>query len=309
MGTILVGCVQVGDATDTSSKATKNTINIVATIFPIYDFSRAIVGDKANLSMLVSAGTSIHSYDPSPTDIIKIQKADVFIYISGESDEWVDRVLGSMDISKKKIIKLMDCVSVVEEETVEGMETEKTNEESKEEIEYDEHIWTSTKNAVKMTNAISDTLCIVDSANAQIYKQNAKAYADEIEKVHAEIQNIVDNSRVKMIIMGDKFPFRYFADEFGLEYRAAFNGCSSETEASANTIAYLIDAVKKNKISTVFYIELSNKNIAQAISEHTGAKMLELNSCQNILKSDFEKGVTYVSIMKQNAQNLKMGFE
>ena len=246
--TALIGCTKNTSTTVKSETTTVKKISIIATIFPPYDFTRAIVGDKADLSMLVAPGTEIHSYDPSPADIIKIQKADVFIYIGGEGDAWVDRVLGSMDISNKKIIKLMDFVNPVEEEAVEGMEAEKEEDGSEAEIEYDEHIWTSPKNAVKITNAIADTLCAIDILNTEIYKQNAKSYVGEIEKVDTEIQNVVDNGRMKMIVVGDKFPFRYFVDEFGLKYRAAFNGCSTETDASAKTIAYLIDTVVYGKV-------------------------------------------------------------
>lgn len=304
-----VGCTQNKNAAEKNETNTKNKLNIIATIFPPYDFTRAVIGDKANASMLISPGMDIHSYDPSPDDIIKIQNADVFIYIGGDADAWVDTVLGSMDTSKKRIIKLMDCVKTVPEETVEGMEADKDKEDSKGEVGYDEHIWTSPKNAAKMTNAIADALCSVDPTNAETYKLNAEAYVAQIDQVDMEIQDVVDNGRVKMIVVGDRFPFRYFVDEFGLDYRAAFNGCSTETEASAATISYLIDTVKKNNISSVFYIDFSNQNIAKAISEQTGANMLELNSCHNLSKTDFDNGVTYVSIMKQNAVNLKKGLE
>ncbi len=306
----LVGCVQEDNTASKDTMKADDKINIVATIFPQYDFTRAIIGNRANLTMLMNPGGETHSYDPSPGDIIKIQKADVFIYIGGENDAWVNTILESMDTSNKKIIRLMDSVDAVEEEAVEGMEAEEHDEDQEcheEEVEYDEHIWTSPKNAILMINAITNVLCEIDDKNANIYKQNAKAYASQIQEVDYEMINIVDHATHKLLVFGDRFPFRYFADEFGLDYRAAFNGCSTETEASAGTVAYLIDTVKKNNISHIFYIELSNQNIAKAISEETGADMLLLHSYHNVSKDDFEAGVTYLSLMKQNAENLRKG--
>lgn len=306
----LTGCTSKGnDSTDSDKEDGK--INIVATIFPQYDFTRSIIGDKANLTLLVAPGTEIHSYDPSPADIITIQNADVFIYIGGESDFWVDEILGSMNTSDKKIIRLMDFVTPVEEEVVEGMEAEEDDEdeEGEAEEEYDEHIWTSPQNAILIINAIAEELCEVDEGNADTYKKNAEAYIAEIKGVDAEIKEIVDNAANKLIVMGDRFPFRYFADEYGLEYRAAFVGCSTETEASAGTVAYLIDTVKKNNLPYVYYIELSNQNIARTISEEAGADMLLLHSCQNVSKEEFDSGATYLSLMKQNAENLRKGLQ
>jgi len=305
--TVLGGCAENSVNNSKTESTDKNKISIVATIFPQYDFARAIAGDKADVIMLVAPGTEIHSYDPSPADIIKIQKADVFIYTGGEADVWVNKILLSMDISKKKIVRIMDCIDAVEEETVAGMQSEEEEKRAQDEIEYDEHIWTSPKNAIKITNAIATAICEADSANSDVYSINAEAYTSEIADVDDQIQTIVDNAKFKIIVVGDKFPFRYFVDEYGLDYKAAFNGCSTETEASAKTITYLIDTVKSNNISSVFYIELSNQNIAKAISEQTGAKMLLLNSCHNVSKYDFVKGVTYVSLMKDNAENLNKG--
>jgi zinc transport system substrate-binding protein len=299
------GCSQKvrGDVTTLADQ--EDRVSIVATIFPQYDFAKAIAGDKADLTMLLKPGMEIHSYDPSPADIIKIENADVFIYIGGENDQWVNSILSSMDTSKMKIIKLIDCVSPVEEEAIEGIEEEHSHDEH--EYKYDEHIWTSPKNAVLMVNAIADVLSEVDAKNAKTYRKNAHNYIEKIQQVDEEIQEIVESAPHKLLIFGDRFPFRYLTDEYGLSYRAAFNGCSTESEASAGTMAHLIDMIKENKISYIYYIELSNRKIAEAISEQTGAGMLLLHSCQNISKNDFEKGVTYVDLIKQNAENLKKG--
>jgi zinc transport system substrate-binding protein len=212
-----------------------------------------------------------------------------------------------MDTSKKAVLRLMDAVSLVEEEKVEGMQEEEEGEAAAEEAEYDEHIWTSPKNAILMVNAITDALCAADAQNADYYKENAAAYIAKIEEVDKEFEAIVQSAPLKLMVFGDRFPFRYFADAYGLEYRAAFPGCSTETECSANTIAYLIDTVKENKLPYIYAIELSSQNIARSISEQTGAQVLTMQSCQSISRDDFEAGETYVSLMMKNAENLKKG--
>lgn len=211
----------------------------------------------------------------------------------------------------------MDAVKPVAEETVEGMEAEapevatettpKEAEPAETEIEYDEHIWTSPKNAILMVNEIAVALAETDTTNAVIYTNNAAEYTAQIQAVDDEIAGIVAASTNKLLVFGDRFPFRYFVDEFGLEYKAAFPGCSTDTEASAGTLAYLMNTIKEQNIKYVYYIELSNQNIARAISEQTGAQQLQLHSAHNVTKDDFEAGITYVSIMQQNAENLRKG--
>lgn len=310
----VTGCAQNTAAKNAESAG---KISIVTTIFPVYDFARAIAGGQAELTMLVKPAAEVHSYDPSPADIIKIQEADVFIYIGGENDAWVSTILESMDTSNKKIIRLMDAVKPVEEETVEGMEaeeeevvaktTQNKTELAEEEIVYDEHIWTSPKNAILMVNEIAVALAEIDPQNAAVYTQNAADYTAQIQAVDDEIAGIVAAAPNKLLVFGDRFPFRYFVDEFGLDYKAAFPGCSTDTEASAGTLAYLMNTIKENNIKYVYYIELSNQNIAKAISEQTGAGLLQLHSVHNVTKDDFDAGATYVSIMQQNVENLRKG--
>jgi zinc transport system substrate-binding protein len=308
-----------GCSPNTAAKNSDNPekISIVTTIFPVYDFARAIAGDQAELTLLVKPAAEVHSYDPSPADIIKIQEADVFIYIGGENDAWVSTILESMDTSNKSIIRLMDAVKPVAEETVEGMEAEAEpvaaestpteSQAAEPETEYDEHIWTAPKNAILMVNEIAAALAQVDAQNAAIYANNAADYTAQIQTVDDEIAGIVAASPNKLLVFGDRFPFRYFVDEFGLEYKAAFPGCSTDTEASAGTLAYLMNTIQEKNIKYVYYLELSNQNIARAISEQTGAQLLLLHSAHNVTKDDFEAGVTYVSIMQQNAENLRKG--
>ncbi|MDR2193008.1 MAG: zinc ABC transporter substrate-binding protein [Treponema sp.] len=469
------------------SQRANGNITVTATIFPPYDFTRAIAGDKVNLTMLLPPGAESHSFEPTPRDIITIQKSDMFIYIGGESDAWVDRILDSMDTRNMKIIKLMDTVDVVEEEIVEGMQDdeeghdhghshehedftiddvkdraltdwagdwqsvypylldgtldpvmdhmaesgEKTAREyyeqyktaymtdtdkvsitadsmtfyrndvaakaqyaykgtgviadddgslwvrykfeavgnppqgapkyvmfsdhliapaksehfhlyssdvsfdalmadtnpvnyptyypadltkgeivvemigHEEEAEYDEHIWTSPKNAVRMVQAITDALCEKDGANAGFYRRNASAYTAKLNELDAAFRKAVSNAKRNTIVFGDRFPFRYFADAYGLSYFAAFPGCSTETEPSAATVAFLIDKIRAEKIPVVFHIELSNERMADAIAGETGAKKRLLHAAHNISKRDFDSGVTYLELMTRNADTLR----
>jgi zinc transport system substrate-binding protein len=459
--------------------------DVVAVNFPAYDFARQIAGDRVNLTMLLPPGAESHSFEPTPRDIIKIQDCDVFIYVGGENDVWVDRVLESIDTSKKKIIRMMDTVDVVEEEIVEGMEDDEHehshsefdpakvkdrplsdfagswmsgvpflnngsldsyiahsaeeagistaevkatlnsawasdyetitvtgntlsignraaaytyrgyeivesdhgasvwykyqittptnsfpayimfndhgdgNEEEhheehehegvahihfkygnasfaelleragwagmffeatasvgeivetlaghghQEEREYDEHVWTSPKNAQRIVRVIADALCEVDSVHAAVFSRNAEAYSAQLDELDKEFQAVVNNARRKTIVFGDRFPFRYFADAYGLTYFAAFPGCSTETEPSAATVAFLIDKIKAEKIPVVFHIELSNERMADTIADETGAKKLLFHACHNISKQEFDRGVTFLELQRANIPRLR----
>ena len=300
---IMLGITACGSA---DVKSSDGKISVVATIFPEYDFARAVAGDNANIKMLVSPATEIHSFEPSPQDIAAVQNADLFIYIGGEGDAWVEKILSAVDTSKMKVLKMMDTVSVVEEEIVDGMEAEEEESDS-DEIEYDEHIWTSPKNAIAMVNAICGAISEIDRENADIYAENAAKYNAEIQAVDDEIKQVVDAASKKMLVFGDRFPFRYFADEFGLSYYAAFPGCSGETDASAATVAKLVKRIEENNLPAVFYVELGNHAMADSIANQTGTKALMLHSCHNVSKEDFDNGVTYVDLMKNNGEALKEG--
>ncbi|MDD3392524.1 MAG: metal ABC transporter substrate-binding protein [Bacilli bacterium] len=285
--------------TGCSSKNIDDQISIVSTIFPGYDFARAVSGENVNLTMLVKPGTDSHSYDPSPKDIIEIKESDIFIYVGGESEEWVEEILDNLS-SKTIVIRLMDLVELKDEETVEGMQ-----EKEEDEDEYDEHIWTSPINAIKMIQAVEKALISVDEANELLYEENAATYIEELTAIDEEIRTLVSDSTNKTLVFADRFPFRYFVDEYDLDYKAAFPGCSQDTEADAKTITYLIDYVNDNNIPVVFYIELSNQNLADTIVEATGTIKLELQSAHNLTQEEFDNGLTYVDIMKQNIANLK----
>lgn len=281
-----------------------NKIEIITTNYPEYDFVRAITKNSNNITvrLLLKPGTDIHDFEPTPRDIIDIKKSNMFIYVGGESDDWINNILNDIKLEKTKVIKLMDIVDLKEEELVEGMESE---EEEKEETEYDEHVWTSPVNATKIIDKISKEIIELDSDNKELYEKNTKEYIEKINEIDSEIRNVVNNSKRKEIIVGDRFPLRYFVDEYNIKYYAAFLGCSEQNEASAKTISFLIDKVKEDKIPVIFHIELSDKKIAKTISDATGSKVLEFNSAHNISQKDFDKGITYVDIMKNNVEVLK----
>lgn len=279
---------------------------LVAANFVSYDFSRAICGDKASITLLIKPGTEVHSFDPSPKDIISMEKADLFIYTGGESDEWAEKLLNSMKNQPKKIFKLVENAKVLEEEIVEGMEAEEEEDEESD-YEIDEHVWTSPENAITILGALTDTICSLDVKNQDLYRQNAEIYMEKIRQVQSEIKLVIAAKKNHLIVMGDRFPLRYFVDEFGIDYRAAFPGCSSAVEASSATIAYLIDTVKKENLPVVFTIELSNQKIAKTIGDATGATVIELNACHNLTKQQFDAGFTYVDSLKQNKEALEKG--
>jgi zinc transport system substrate-binding protein len=287
------------------SQKIEGKINVTSVIFPSYDFVRVIAGDKVNLVMLLPPGSESHSFEPRPLDIITIKDSDLFIYPGGENAKWVDRILDSIADSsgKMKILKLMDLVETVEEELVEGMEAEE--EEMEMGPALDEHVWTSPRNAKIIVSTITEALCELDSVNAEFFRQNAADYFVRLDELDASFRSVVEGAKRKTIVFGDRFPFRYLADAYGLDYFAAFPGCSTETEPSVATVAFLINKARSEQVPVVFHIELSNERMATTISEATGAKKLLLHSTHNVTKNDFEKGANYLDLQKANVLNLK----
>lgn len=303
--------------------ASDNKIKVVATIFPEYDFLRQIGGDKIDLKMLLKPGAESHSYEPTPQDIKDVAAADMFVYVGGDSDAWIGSIMDSVDKDKLKIVTLMDCVSLVPEETVEGMTPEKEESEpaeastgtsssaseapsdSEEDVEYDEHVWTSPANSMLIVQKLCDNLSEIDPSNKAYYASNTASYIQKLKKLDSDFKDVIDNSKRKEIVVGDRFPFRYFVDEYGLTYYAAFPGCSADTEANAQTIAFLTKKVKEDKIHVVFHIELSNEKVCDSICEATGAKPELLNAVHNVSKDDFENGITYIDLMEHNVSVLK----
>ncbi|WP_312105291.1 metal ABC transporter substrate-binding protein [Pygmaiobacter massiliensis] len=298
----------------------KEKLTIVTTNFPPYDFVRQIGGEAVEVTMLLKPGAESHSYEPTPKDIKAVQNADLFIYTGSENDVWVEDILSSLGGEKPDTLKLLDCVPTVEEELVEGMEAEHDHdegesdthtksdahdEEEHNEHEIDEHVWTSPKNAILITEKISQEMQQRDPNHAETYAKNAAAYLEKLNALDSELTEVTTHAKRKTILFGDRFPFRYLADAYGLNYFAAFSGCSSETEPDASTVAFLVDKVKAEQLPVVFTIELSNGKIADSICDATGARKLTLHSCHNLTKDEWERGETYLSIMEQNVKQLK----
>ena len=362
-------------------------LNVVTTLFPYYDFLRQIAGDSIRLTMVVPAGMDSHSFEPTPADMITIQNADLLVCNGGTMEQWLSQVLDSFGegTGPKRVVTMMDCVDVVQEEIVEGMEDGEAHdhghthvhadgtvhagdhdhesedhahsEEEHEpedqvyseeehdteehihsedehdmedvavhdedhaqeyldeddghgvEIEYDEHIWTSPVNAKKLAGVLAEVLAQEDPAHAASYAENCASYQDKLTELDAEFREVVSHAKRRLVVFGDKFPLRYFFDEYGLEYRAAFSGCSTDTEPSAKTIAYLIDKVRTEEIPVVYYLELSSHRVSEIIGEETGAKPELLHSCHNVTRAEFDSGVTYVDLMKGNIETLRDGLD
>ena len=288
------------------------TLKVVATIFPQFDFVRAIAGDTGavELSMLLKPGAESHSYEPTPQDIISVRNADLFIYVGGDSDAWVEDILSSMTDSAVKPLRLMDMVPTVVEETVEGMEEEHDGEEpldanQAEEPELDEHVWTAPLNAAAMVTAIAEEMAALDATHADAFRANAAAYVAKLTELDAAFRDVVSTAKRTELIFGDRFPMRYFTMAYGLSYYAAFPGCSTETEPSAQTVAFLIGKVKEDQVPLVLYPELSTHKVADAISEETGVPTRIFYACHNLTADEFAAGKTVVDFMTDNLATLK----
>ena len=338
----------------TTEKEDNYRLKIVTSLFPYYDMARAVIGDVKgiDLKMTVTPGQDSHSFEPTPSDVIQMENADVLIYNGGSLETWIDTLLDSLNNKNQIQMKMMDYVDVLNEEIVEGMDTrfeehdhdehshkednhnkenhkedshseenhkednhsedssndsEFHNEDSEEEHEEtDEHIWTSPVNEIIMTEKICETLSKALPEEKENFQKNAEKYISQLKELDNEFRTIVENAKINEIIFADKFPLQYFAKEYGLKYYAAFPGCGSDMEPSAKTIGFLVDKIKEDNIKAVFYLELSSHIVADAIETDTGAKPLQFNSCHNITQKQFDSGVTYVDLMKENVNNLKI---
>ncbi|WP_176790721.1 MULTISPECIES: metal ABC transporter substrate-binding protein [Ruminococcus] len=289
-------------------------ISIVTTIFPYYDFVRQLAGDKADVRLLLSPGSDPHSYEPTPSDIVAIENCDIFIYNGGESDEWVDGVLSSIENKNVKVMKMMEYVTLRHEQSMdhnhehaehEDMDDNDEGHDHEEGEEYDEHIWTSIRNAERMSASIADELISVDSKNSDYYNEKKADYISSLDSLDKKFTEVANNKKRDTLVFGDRFPFLYFVSDYDLGYECAFPGCSHETEPSTAVVSHLIDFTRENNIPVVFYLELSSGKIAQIISEDSSAKTMQFSSCHNVTKEDFENGATYISVMEQNLEALK----
>ena len=302
---LLAGCGQQNNTNKTDK------LSIVTTIFPEYDWVKEILGDtaeNAEITMLLDSGVDLHSYQPTVDDIVKISDCDLFLYVGGESDGWVDDALKNAPNKERKVIRLLDVLgdSAKAEETVAGMQEEEHDHE--EEAEYDEHIWLSLKNAQVLVAAISEALQETDPARKDTYAANAAAYVEKLSALDGEYRAAVDSGKYKTLLFGDRFPFRYLADDYGLDYYAAFPGCSAETEASFETVSFLAGKMDALGLPCVLTIEGTQHKIAETIVQNTAQKnqqILTMDSMQAVTANDAVSGLSYLSIMEKNLSVLK----
>ena len=327
---LLMGCLPLDKETDKKS--------IVCTTYAQYNWLQEIIGENNStfeLTLLIKDGADLHSYQPTIQDLAKVSSADLFVYVGGESEQWVSDALKEAKNKNMLVVDMMDVLKerIKEEEHVEGMKEERGHDHDEDDAEHeeheveheedeadheeygqeethsvheiDEHVWTSPLNAVKIVEQIKEELCEIDSENASDYEENAEAYVAQLKELDQEFQDVVDHSKRKLMIFGDRFPFRYFAEAYGLDYYAAFSGCASDTEPSAATMAFLINKVQDENIKTVLKMELSNENIAKAIAEATNADVKEFYSCHNLTAEQFADGETYLSLMEKNVETLR----
>ena len=291
----------------TASYEKSDKLQVVCTLFPYYDFARQIGGDNVDVTLLVAAGKETHSFEPTPLDVIRVSKADVFLYNGGESEQWVDGILSSAGKDIPVTAAMMDFVDLQSEEIVEGMQVNEHENEDSDEIEYDEHIWTSPVIAQSICWGICGALCKADWDHAEDYVARTDAYVAQLGELDAAFREVVENGQRSTLVFGDRFPLLYFCKTYGLSYRAAFHGCASDTEPSLATLKFLIDKVNDEQIPVVYTIELSSQKVAQAVAETTGAKVVTFQSCQQVSRDDFNSGVTYLDLMWDNVDALKEG--
>lgn len=309
-----------------AEKADGGKLQIVTTLFPYYDFARAIAQDRADVTLLLSPGREAHSFEPTPLDAVTISEADVFLYNGGEGEYWVESMLDAAGEHIAVASRMMDYVDALNEEYVEGMQSadghdhdhehgshddhdhdHEEDEHDSDEIKYDEHIWTSPKNAVVLCRAVCDAICRADAENAAFYRANCENYCAQLEDLDARFAALCESAPRRLLIFADRFPMLYFCREYGLDYRAAFHGCSGDTEPSLATIKFLIDKVEDENIPVVYTIDFGTKKVAAVVSECTGAAIETLYSMQTVSRADFDAGETYLTLMERNFEALRKG--
>ena len=322
MASVLIGSVFCGcgasrtaaDSDQNGKSAPQNAANaaaysIVCTTFPQYDWIRNIIGDdsdKFQLTMLLDQGMDLHSYQPTAEDIAKIADADMFVYVGGESDGWVDSALKEATNKNIKVVNMLESLgdAVKEEEVVPGMQAEEEEDSEEEEgSEYDEHVWLSLKNAVTLTDVLSENIQELDPENKTDYVDNAAEYVDKLSDLDRRYELTVSGSKRQAILFGDRFPFRYMADDYGLTYYAAFVGCSAESEASFETITFLAQKVDDLKLPVILTIDGSDHKIAESIqkaAESKNQEILTMDSMQSVTANDVADGETYLNVMEDN---------
>ena len=312
---LLAGAVVLGLCGCTPVEEDSGKLSVVCSLFPYYDFVRVIGGEWVEPRLLVAAGREAHSFEPTPADAIRVSRADVFVYNGGEGEQWVDEILDSAGESIPTVLRMMDYAQTLEEEPVDGdshddhddHDGHDGHDHDSDEIEYDEHIWTSPVEAEKLCRAIWDALCAADPAHAADFRANLAEYLTELSELDADFRQVCREKKRDLLVFGDRFPLLYFCREYGLRYRAAFHGCSSDTEPSLYTLKFLIDKVREEQIPVVYALELSSQRVAEAIAETTGARVVTFYSCQTVSAADWAAGEGYLSLMRRNVAALREG--
>ncbi len=305
---VLAACGSGKDNSPVSADSEK--LKIVTTIFPEYDWVKQILGDRfkdADVTMLLDSGVDLHSYQPTASDIVKISSCDMFIYVGGESDKWVEDAFKEAVNDDMVVINLLEALGekVKAEEIKEGMEAEHEHEH---EEEYDEHVWLSLKNAEALCKIISEKLCEIDPENSDIYAANTEAYTEKLRNLDSEYADAVKNAGVKTLVFGDRFPFRYLVDDYGIDYFAAFVGCSAESEASFETVIFLAKKLDELGLKNVMQIESADGRLSQSVidaSKDKNREILTLDSMQSSTSDDIKNGKDYLNTMQNNLEILK----
>lgn len=287
---LLSGCTHAQ-----AQKPEGGRLQIVASLFPQYDFARQIAGEYAQVELLLPPGVESHSFEPTPADMIRIHQSDLFLYTGQYMEPWAQQMISGLE-GETVVVDVSEHIQLDEEEHGDH-----------DHGGFDPHIWTSPVNAKQMVENIAQALMEADPAHAQEYQENADAYQRQLDALDAQFREVVANGKRREIVFGGRFALHYFAKEYGLDYLAAFDSCSHESEPSARTVARIVDEVESKRIPVIYYEELVDPKVARVLSEETGAKPLLLHSCHNLSRDEMESGATYLSLMEQNAQNLKEG--
>ena len=304
---LLIVCLFLLFSCSSADEGNDDRLEIMAASFPSYDAARAVAGDLASITMLVPPGGGEHSYEPSIEDVIRISESDLFIYNGGESDTWITYILSDLDSATSTFSLLENAAFTLyeDEENIAWKEEKHDGHDHSHGRVLDEHVWTSPENEIAIIQALCEEIASLDEDNREVYESNAASYIEDIREVQGTIRDIVENGMRREIIVADRFPLLYFVTEFSLDYYAAYPGCSSESEPSAKTVAFLIDKVREDGIPVVLHMELANTLLSEVVAEETGAAVMEFSSCHNVSKRVFDSGVTYVDLMRQNAAVLK----
>lgn len=295
-------CLGLAACAGEAARTGEEKPEVVATLFPAWDFARQIGGERVTATLLVPPGGSGHSYEPTPRDVLRLENCALLVYNGGESEAWVETLLSGRE-REIPALRMMDCVRTLEEETVEGMRD--LPGEPEEGPEYDEHVWTSPVNAKAICRALCESLCRADPAGEAEYRENLRRYEQELDALDAAFRQAVEGGKRKTLIFADRFPARYFTEEYGLDYYAAFPGCAEDAEPSARTVAFLIDKVEREGIPAVFTIEFSNGKMADVICEDTGCEKLLFHSCHSVSAEELSAGAGYLELMWANVESIR----